>query len=82
MGHTCLVMPLLPQFGNDHSAADPPSDQVRWQVREHLVCSWHDLTESYSLDQMWRFLQQGRYSHALPMEQPSPPVTNSGLLIA
>jgi hypothetical protein len=76
-------MPIFPRLDNDHIAADPlRPDRLRWQVREHPICSWHDLAESYSLDQMWHFLQQGRYSHALPLQQPSSPVTNRALLIS
>jgi hypothetical protein len=71
-----FVMPALARFGSAHDAADPPPvDRVRWQVKECLVSSWHDLAEPYSLEQMWRFLQQGRYSHALPVEEVGGPVT-------
>ena len=71
-----FVMPALARFSSAHDAADPPSlDPVRWQVKECLVCSWHDLAEPYSLEQMWRFLQQGRYSHAHPVEDAGGPIT-------
>jgi hypothetical protein len=71
------------RFGNGHNGADRlPPHLIRWQVRESIVCAWHDLAESYSEDQMWRFLQQGRYSHAIPLELTSAPVPDSPALIA
>ena len=68
-------MPVSTAFGDAQYTADSASVQrVHWQVKECLVCSWHDLAEPYSLDQMWRFLQQGRYSHAQPVEETGEPV--------
>jgi hypothetical protein len=76
---TCqyFVMPALARFVSAHAAAAPPSLDllVRWQVKECLICSWHDLAEPCSLEQMWRFLQQGRYSHAHPVEDADGAVT-------
>jgi hypothetical protein len=64
------VMPVFDAFdGAQNTAGSPSVQRVHWQVKECLVCSWHDLAEPYSLDQMWRFLQQGRYSHAHPVEE-------------
>jgi hypothetical protein len=63
-------MPVSVGFdGAQNTAGSPFVQRVHWQVKECLVCSWHALAEPYSIDQMWRLLQQGRYSHAHPVEE-------------
>jgi hypothetical protein len=39
-----------------------------WTVKDCLIASWYELSDAYSIDEMWRFLRQGRFSHARRVE--------------
>ncbi len=41
-----------------------PGSRYSWRVKDCLICSWYNLSDPYSIDEMWRFLRQGRFSHA------------------
>jgi len=41
-----------------------PGSRYSWTVKDCLIGSWYELSDSYSIDEMWRFLRQGRFSHA------------------
>jgi len=35
-----------------------------WTVKDCGIGSWYELSNLYSIDEMWCFLRQGRFSHA------------------
>jgi hypothetical protein len=41
-----------------------PKSRYKWRVKDCLICSWYQLSDPYSIDEMWRFLRQGRFSDA------------------
>ena len=41
-----------------------PGPRYSWTVKDCLIGSWYELSDPYSIDEMWRFLRQGRFSHA------------------
>ena len=45
-----------------------PGSRYSWTVKDCLICSWYELSDPYSIDEMWRFLRQGRFSHARRVE--------------
>jgi hypothetical protein len=64
----------LPEH-NPHNEADaaqgslnPPGSRYSWRVKDCLICSWYQLSDPYSIDEMWSFLRQGRFSHARRVE--------------
>ena len=45
-----------------------PGSLYSWTVKDCLIGSWYELSDPYSIDEMWRFLRQGRFSHARRVE--------------
>lgn len=64
---------LPPQSPETESKGAPlsaraPGSRYSWTVKDCLIGSWYELSSSYSIDEMWRFLRQGRFSHARRVE--------------
>jgi hypothetical protein len=39
--------------------------RFRWRVRDCVFCSWRQLREQYSVDEMWQLLRQRRFIKAV-----------------
>ncbi|HTS52676.1 MAG TPA: hypothetical protein VMH26_05340 [Burkholderiales bacterium] len=47
---------------------DAAALRYSWRVKDCLICSWYELPGPYSVDEMWRFLVEGRFSDARRVE--------------
>ncbi len=47
---------------------EAPALRYSWRVKDCLICSWYELPGPLSVDEMWRFLVEGRFSDARRME--------------
>jgi hypothetical protein len=60
----------IPEISPDAApvSRERPGVRYSWKVKDCLMCSWHQLSEPYSIDEMWGFLRQGRFSEAYRMK--------------
>jgi hypothetical protein len=42
--------------------------RFRWRVRDCVFCSWRELSDEYSMDEMWELLMRGRYVKAVRLK--------------
>ena len=47
---------------------DEPGSRYRWRVKDCRIGSWYQLSDVYSVHEMWCLLRQGRFSHARRVE--------------
>jgi len=45
-----------------------PGSRYSWRVKDCRIGSWYRLPDLYSIEEMWRFLRRGRFSHAHRVE--------------
>jgi hypothetical protein len=50
------------------ASQEAPAFRYSWRVKDCRICSWYQLSDPYSIDEMWHFLRQGRFSHARRVE--------------
>jgi hypothetical protein len=60
-----------PEIASEGGVPPSPKDLASlysWTVKDCRIGSWYKLSDPYSVDEMWRFLRQGRFSHARRVE--------------